>query len=98
VGRIDLENPPCGVDSVSVTSTGSREYHEEESKVRHISPPPAHLQVLCPIVHLLALTFVNAVPSHSLEKKFNTKQCNPNLGNVGHYTGGVDELCDAMGF
>jgi hypothetical protein len=39
VGRMDLENPPCGVDSVSVTSTGSREYQGEESKVRSSSPP-----------------------------------------------------------
>ena len=30
VGRMDLENPPCVVDSVSVTSTSSREYQGEE--------------------------------------------------------------------
>ena len=39
VGRMDLENPPCGVDSVSVASTGTSEYQGEESKVRSRSPP-----------------------------------------------------------
>lgn len=34
VGRMDLENPPCAVDSVSVASTGTSEYQGEESKVR----------------------------------------------------------------